>query len=108
MQSKRLRAGCGAEALATSISRIPDHGIEILVILAGSPAEIGVEILEPKSRIGQAQRNVILARSLTRPVPSSTDPDATGIHPVIRLGVAALGRIEQDIDRCFERQRLEL
>jgi hypothetical protein len=42
MERKRLRAGGGAEALTTSISRIPDHGIEIFVILTGSPAEIGV------------------------------------------------------------------
>src|SRR5580692_6794168 len=104
MPPRRYRRG----ALARSISRIPDHGIEIFVILTGSPAEIGIEVLGSKGGIGKAQRDVILAGSLTRPAPSSTDLDAGRIHPVIRLCIAALGGIKQDIDGRFERQRLEV
>jgi hypothetical protein len=52
MQRKRLRAGGGAEAFPASISRIPDYGIEVFIILTGSSAEIGVEFLRPQGWIG--------------------------------------------------------
>lgn len=54
MKRKRLRAVTGAEASTMSIGRIPDHGIEIFVILTGSSAEIGVELFGSKDGIGQA------------------------------------------------------
>jgi hypothetical protein len=76
IERKRLRAGGGAEALATSISRIPDHGVEIFVILTGSPAEIGVELFGPTGRIPELVWCVL--RGVTSMKPNSCQAK----HPI--------------------------
>jgi hypothetical protein len=38
-----------------SIGRVPDHSEDMLVVLAGGAAEIGVELLGAEGGIGQAQ-----------------------------------------------------
>jgi hypothetical protein len=91
-----------------STSRIPDYGVEIFVILAAGTAEIGVELLGPEGWIGQAQRDVVFARGFALFAPSRANFSASGIHPMVGLDAAALGGIEQDIDRGNERKRPQL
>jgi hypothetical protein len=102
------RGGRGGLAGVVSIDGIPDDGVEVCVVLTGGTAQIGLELLGPEGRIGEAERDIIFAGRLAPLAPPGTDLNTTGINPVVGLGVAVLGGIEQDIDGSFERQGLEL
>ena len=43
------------------IGRIPDHGKDAVVILAGGAAEVGVELARPEFRGGERQAHIVLA-----------------------------------------------
>jgi hypothetical protein len=100
---KRAR---GPAVQADLVDRIPDDGEHIVVVLAGGAAKIGVELLGSESRIGEAERHVIFARSLALLDPAGADLDGLAIDAIVRLRVAALARIEQDVDGSAERSVL--
>jgi hypothetical protein len=47
--------------MVVSISRIPDHGIEVFFVRSGCAAQIGVEFLGPKFWGGDGQADIFLA-----------------------------------------------
>jgi hypothetical protein len=57
------------------LRRVPDDGVDAVIVLAGGAAKIGVELLGAESGIGQAQRDIVFAGGLAllvQPPPIST------------------------------------
>jgi hypothetical protein len=81
-----------------SLCRIPDDGVDVFVVLTGGAAEVGIKLLGAEGWIREAQRDVILAGRLSLLGPTGADFDGLAVDPIVGLGVAALGRVERDVD----------
>ena len=74
-EAPRAERSARSFAVGSSVGRIPDHGEHVLVVLTGSPTEIGVELLRPESRIGKAQDHIIFAGAFAGLDPPRADLD---------------------------------
>src|SRR3546814_17776871 len=86
------RLGMGASA--RSVGRIPDQGIDIVIVLLGGAAEIDVDAARPEFRRGDGARDIILARTFAGPDPARAAFTRTGAPPVmgpVRPGFGAGG-----------------
>jgi hypothetical protein len=64
------------------VCRVPDHGEDAVVVLAGGTAEVGVE--PSRSELGSRERQAHIL--LAAPDPASTDLDALGDDPEVGVG----------------------
>src|SRR5439155_26013090 len=90
------------------VRRVPDHGEDAVVVLAGRAAEVGVQLA--RSELGRCERqtHIVLAAGLTAPDPARTDLDALRDDPEVGVGLDALVAVRDDIDVGADRDGLEL
>src|SRR6185437_828714 len=101
----RLHAG---RSVAASVGGIPDDGEHAFVVLTGGASEVGVELLGTERRIGKAEAHIILAGRLAALRPARADLDRLAVDAIVRLRVAVLRRVGEDVDRGAKGKRLEL
>src|SRR3546814_15054078 len=65
-------------ASARSVGRIPDQGIDIVIVLLGGAAEIDVDAARPEFRRGDGERDIILARTFAGPDPALAEFNRPG------------------------------
>src|SRR3546814_11603121 len=75
------RLGMGASA--RSVGRIPDQGIDIVIVLLGGAAEIDVDAARPEFRSGAGERDLLIARTCAGPAPARAEFTRPGEHTVI-------------------------
>ncbi|KAK0351401.1 hypothetical protein LTR94_025097, partial [Friedmanniomyces endolithicus] len=90
------------------VVRVPDDGEGVLVILARGTAEIGIETAGSELGCGQAQRHIVLAGHFAAPQPSRPDVGAGGNNPEIRLDLAGLAAVGDDLDIGADREGAKL
>ena len=78
---------CGAKSCRGSVGRIPDHGVEAVIVLACGAAQIGVEFARTKFGGGKGKAHIFLAGSFALLGPAGTDLDALRHHAIIGLSV---------------------
>src|SRR3546814_1834334 len=83
-------------ASARSVGRIPDQGIDIVIVLLGGAAEIDVDAARPEFRRGDGERDIILARTFAGPDPARAEFNRPGEHPVIGLVRRGFGAVGDD------------
>src|SRR4051812_47066054 len=80
------------------VRRVPDHGKDAVVVLAGGAAEIGVKLARAELGGCERQAHILLAAVLAAPDPARADLDALGHDPEVRVGLGTLVAVRDDID----------
>jgi hypothetical protein len=81
---------CGAKFDVVSVGRVPDQGVEAVIVLACGAAQIGVEFLRPKLRGGKGEAHIFLAGGFAFFGPARTKLDALGEDAVVWLSACRL------------------
>ena len=87
-QGRRGLAHCRARPLLLAIflvGRVPDHSIDVVIVLSRSAPEIGIELLRAEFRSRNREAHIFLAAILAFALPSCADLDALGQNPVVGL-----------------------
>ena len=81
-----------------SVTRIPDHGVEVFFVGPGSTAQIGVEFLGAGFRGGDGEADIFLAGGFALFLPARTDFDTLGQNPEVRLAVRGFLLVWHDVN----------
>jgi hypothetical protein len=98
---------CGAKFCVVSVSRVPDQGVEAIIILACGFPKIGIKFLGAELWGGKRKAHIFLAGGFALLCLARTDFDALGQDAVIRLGVRCLGCIGDDLNIGADRNCLD-
>ena len=69
---------------ANLVVRIPDQGVEIVIVLTSGTTQIGVEFAWAKFGGGKRKAHIFLMRTFAFLCPAGTNLNALGENPVVR------------------------
>ena len=80
------------------VVRIPDQGIEIVIVLPCRTAQIGIEFAWAEFGSGKGEAHIFLVRAFALLRPTCTNLNALGEDTVVRLSLCRLIGVGQDFD----------